>query len=814
MKDILTLLKLKKSQYFEEYFKLITDEDCDDDWKLLILKSAIAFLNSEDQDLKKLGYRIIVLYSSKFEEYESLYDVSINLGYFPIVKLLENLPEFSVRRDSFFQEFQDSYVENYKTSDYYATYEQSVVRRDLKLSENGNSYAVVAPTSYGKSELIEMSWNLEGAVCILVPTKALLAQTKRRLLKNIKGRVIVTHPEMDIPEDRSLVTCVMTQERLVRFLQLHDNFKFSYVFIDEAHNLLDDNDRSRLLAVSLIMLKKRNHKASFIYLTPFVNDVENLKVKNLAIDTKELRVKETIKTEKYFLCDLRKSNEVKYYDQFFNRFEKVALTEADTEVDFVKENAAKKNIIYLNKPADAQHFAKLLAESLEIVEDNAIDEAIKDIKELTHDDYDLIFCLKRGVVYHHGSISDNIKLFSEHLYTVNKSLKFIVTTSTLLEGVNIPAEKLFLLDHRRGKSNLTQSHFKNLVGRVCRFKEIFDTENGNASLLAPHVYLVGSRYMPSNADLMGFLSRSVKIDKNFEDKSDNILLENSELDDDQRKIYSDYGEFINNLEPGTMNDVESRLASTDFGEECFRNNIFELDIFSNEKQCQKEIERLKANGVLLSDPLEIMESIANIFLKKIKDDDEDRFRSLLRLREVGARNFYAMLLRWRLENTSVREMVAMFLHYWEELIETQDEPYVFVGKWGEEARSGFLPRWINIAKKTKIEKINLAIVRIKDEFDFLDNTLIKFIEVLHSLELVEEEIYSLIKYGTSNKTKIMLVKSGMSLQLTNLILKSYRKFVVRDQLLSQLSLKSEILNEMKGNNESQLMIFEAKFHIR
>ena len=41
-----------------------------------------------------------------------------------------------------------------------------------------------------------------------------------------------------------------------------------------------------------------------------------------------------------------------------------------------------------------------------------------------------------------------------------------------------------------------------------------------------------------------------------------------------------------------------------------------------------------------------------------------------------------------------------------------------------------------------------AIVRIKEEQDFIDNNLIKYVEVLYDLGLIEDKFYAQIKYGT------------------------------------------------------------------
>lgn len=90
--------------------------------------------------------------------------------------------------------------------------------------------------------------------------------------------------------------------------------------------------------------------------------------------------------------------------------------------------------------------------------------------ELYYPEYNLLKCIKNGVVYHHGGMPEVIRLYVENIFTKVPELQFIVTNSTLLEGVNIPAEKMFLLTTAIGNRNLRKSEFKNLIGRICTYK--------------------------------------------------------------------------------------------------------------------------------------------------------------------------------------------------------------------------------------------------------------------------------------------------------------------------------------------------------
>ncbi|EMA19192.1 DEAD/DEAH box helicase domain-containing protein [Haloarcula argentinensis DSM 12282] len=56
----------------------------------------------------------------------------------------------------------------------------------------------------------------------------------------------------------------------------------------------------------------------------------------------------------------------------------------------------------------------------------------------------------------------------ERIYREEDSLDTIVSTPTLLQGVSLPAEKIFLVGDKKGQDDLTSFDFNNLIGRVGR----------------------------------------------------------------------------------------------------------------------------------------------------------------------------------------------------------------------------------------------------------------------------------------------------------------------------------------------------------
>src|SRR5699024_10365841 len=380
------------------------------------------------------------------------------------------------------------------------------------------------------------------------------------------------------------------------------------------------------------------------------------------------------------------------------------------------------------------------------------------------------------------------------------------TSSTLLEGMNLPVDKMFVLDNKKGNKKLSPSQFKNLVGRVSRFSEIFSDEEELLGL-EPHIYLVISEYFSKNANVEKFLEDSMKEDKKIKDDPGNVLLENVSITEENKNEKVKADEFIENFEKGIVTNYEKPYAKTTVGEYCFLNNIREIDILENEQAIQYKINQRRIEKV---DNVEsVFKLFADLFLPFVNDNQ----KNLKRLRNKEAQRFYQMFLNWRIENTSFSEMISKFLDYWEK-VEQEDESLVFVGRWGDEQRGGFEKLWTNIKLKSQKERINLAIVRIKEEQDFLDNVIIKFIEVLNDLEMLDSEFYLKIKYGTSNDDKIMLLKNGLSLHLANLIRKKYSEYIELNKELHTVDINPIIIKRMKENNENGILMNELSMNIK
>lgn len=810
MRYDLTLAKIRNTDFASLYDRFIIGEKLSQKQYEILLAIAICFTNADDTNVQQLGYRIVVEYCNQTNDYIPLYEIAVNKGLYPVSKFIEQHYIDDSKRN-FFTEWNDAFTEQYVSGEICRSEQQNSLVHFFE-SKKDDTVSVIAPTSYGKSELI-LSAVKEYAgkkICVLTSTKALLIQTKKRVQQISKGIFpkIVVHPEMYNPNDSSCLA-VLTQERLLRIFKKDPQLSFDCIIVDEAHEMLEDDSRSRTLANVIIVAQKRNPEVAFKFLTPFLADSTNLKARYTTYDIEGFKVSEYIKTEKYFLYDLRNHTGLKLYDQFLNKYLPISDNRnLGFEEDVVKAYSAGKNIIYLNKPTDIERFALALADVLPEVDSELIQTACDNISEYLQPQYNLLTCLRKGIIYHHGSVPDAIRIYIEGLYKKDDAVRYVITSSTLLSGVNLPAERMFILDNKRGRSNLSHDSFKNLVGRVCRFSEIFNDETGNLYRLEPQIYLVFGKYFAQNANCESFLRNVAKVEQNYKDAVDNVLLSEAKITADNEEKLRQASEFIENYENGVVEDYQERYTSTVAGKACIMNGITEFDVFAHEVTIQKQVDAYQGESLKISDSNTLLETINELFIQHLPDNGTE---SLKRLSNKEARNFYSMMFEWRVENKSYAEMISLFVGYWHQLYKKDRNVMVYVGKWGDVKRPGSnVARYTKFVGKNRTQVVNLAIVRIKEEQDFIDNTLTKYVEVLHDLDLIEDGFYAQIKYGTDDERTICLIKNGLSLSSAMLLIKKYGDHLQIDVPTSTVVYGENLVAEMMKAEENQIQIYEVQ----
>lgn len=814
----LTFQQLKNTKFISPYKRLLTGAQLDDREIAKLIAVAVILLNQKSKLLGDLGYRIILANANASGRYDALYQFAGIQGLAPVTAVIEAAQDIqrTMPRDSFISLFSRSHTDTFRDGSKFLT-EQQMMLRDFTSRNQGANSVIVAPTSYGKSEIIvrHVLDHPTDRTLIIVPSKALLSQTKKRLIDAKIPSVgkILTHPDMYSP-DRQHAAFVLTQERALRLLCEHRNLSFNKIFVDEAHNLLESDSRAKLLATVISIIYERNTTASFTYLTPFLCDSNSLNLRHGPPNLNDFHISEYVKSERFYSCDFRegKSGEVFLYDQFIDIWMKIPSPTQSWQ-KFITSRALGKNIIYANKPKHIEQIAKEISNNLEIARCEIIDKACSELEEMFGANYHLINCLRHGVMYHHGSVPENVRTYLEWVYSRSSKMRFLVCNTTLMEGVNLPAERLFLLDNKAGRRNLTPAKLKNLVGRINRFNDVFREANASSlKRLEPSIYVIGTDdFISGNANLQSFLKDCTHVPRSISDDVKNILLSEAKIDDDQKKKeLQDARDRLFNIEPSMMPKGGNRAIELAVGRLMLANGITEIDPFKCEHSIDSKVNSLVSRRGQISSTNELLSAIGHCFIEEIPEGGHEDLRRVL---APQAQDFYAMLLNWRIGHQSMRQSIRSTVSYWNDRVSMGRGDYVFVGKWGDRKYSGSnKTHWVDMGTKSASEMANLAIVRIKEEEDFLDYKIMRFAEVLNGVGAIDQTFYKMVKYGTKNEIEISLIQEGFSRSLSRLITNKYINFVSLSANGS-IEVNPKALNAMKSREESELIIFEASLNL-
>lgn len=346
--------------------------------------------------------------------------------------------------------------------------------------KDSNHFSFSGPTSFGKSFIMDAFINYiiderHGVdnIIVLVPTRALINQVSKRLKIEIKHENyrVMTHPIVPAMyrRDNAKYVFVFTPERMIAYLSEKNNPLISYLFIDEAQKIIAKKDSRAPLYYQAVSMAERKSIKLFFASPNIPNSDIFLKLFDKSTD-ECMVIKEAPVSQNRFFVDF-----VERKEKMFTESGKDDVFETFENYNNLNElllclGSDKKNIVYCNSVEDTINFALSFSKELEDKRDPRIDEVIKLIQEYLHKDYYLIDCLKRGIAFHFGKLPQRIREKIEALYE-QKVIDYMFCTSTLLEGVNLPAQNIFILNNTIGLRKFTDIDFWNLAGRAGRLSK-------------------------------------------------------------------------------------------------------------------------------------------------------------------------------------------------------------------------------------------------------------------------------------------------------------------------------------------------------
>jgi superfamily II DNA/RNA helicase len=373
-----------------------------------------------------------------------------------------------------------------------------------------SSVSVSAPTSAGKSFVMGLDLirrlRRETPACVvyLVPTRALIREVASKLREYLRKAGLENVPVRSVPfpiekeKAEQGAVYVLTQERLMSLLHTaHGKPWITTLVVDEAQGIQDDS-RGIILQSAIESVIRFFPTTEIYFASPLIKNPEYLLslfgrfqgeisfIETLSPVSQNLILVSQVKNKKnHAKFELLLPNEhldLGIRDLEFPLRDSKFKQQADLARAVTRDD--ESTILFANGAAYTENLAEALIDG-QIEPKHVgpkIEEFVEFLRNEIHPEYPLINMLPHGVAFHYGDMPAIVRARVEDLFK-DGILKFVCCTSTLLQGVNLPARHIIIENPKRGSGNSMQrKDFLNLAGRAGRLLHEF---HGNIWCLRP-----------------------------------------------------------------------------------------------------------------------------------------------------------------------------------------------------------------------------------------------------------------------------------------------------------------------------------------
>lgn len=661
-----------------------------------------------------------------------------------------------------------------------------------------------------------------------MPTKALINEVRSKIINDLEDnlkrcnyRVVTAASDIALEENHNFIF-VLTPERLLYLLISNPSLEVDYLFVDEAHKLSGKNSRGPFYYKVVDMLLQKEKKPHFIFASPNIpNPQVYLRLMNEAIessDESKLATTYSPVVQIKFLMDLINNNISVYNERTNHRIQIASIKKSDVTLNdmlllFEGKNLRlppekrSQTIVYYNGRAKAIAAARGFAESRGILDKNdpELDSLSKDIMQEVHGDYYLASMIKKGVAYHIGYLPVSIRTRIEDLFQKG-NFTIMFCTSTLLEGVNLPADNLFITDNKIFRRKMNPVDFRNLIGRVGR---ISYNLYGNVFFVSDEKSVSSESYIEmlqepipeqelsieSNPQALKRIEKkyiaeilksgSSEIPKRREDQSEEsyvmmrkfgLILLRDIMEERDSLVHREFADFL------TVED-ECQIR------EKFNNSptLPDDDINTSVDQTKKLIIAIKngleypssKNGFKYDDIIGFFNQLSQIFDWSIYEKST--------LGNESKRKWYAVILSQWMEGSGLSYIMQRAIDYHKQHPEnfwvSAYQPPTIYNDNSKEHR--------NVVFADTLEAIeNIVLFSISNYFLRFSNEYKK----IHGVDEFDNNWYEYVEFGTTNPLTILLQRNGLSRESATFIKKHKNEYVVHDGSTDELRLRLSLLN--------------------
>ncbi|MEF9676896.1 DEAD/DEAH box helicase [Pectobacterium aroidearum] len=328
--------------------------------------------------------------------------------------------------------------------------EQSIV---LKKLLEGKSLAISAPTSFGKSFIIDAFISLKKPdnVLIIVPTISLTDETRRRLHKKFSNEYkIITTSDVELDKKNLFI---FPQERAISYINKIKNLDL--LIIDEFYKASESHDKDRAPALLKAMMMYRKVAKQCYYLAPNINEIrKNPFTNNIEFMKIDFN---TVYLERHdFSAQINENEDIK--SKFL--------------LDILFNNKGK-SLIYAGTYSNIEKVSRIIFDNYPLTKKELLLQFANWLKINYDPEWMLTKLIERESGVHNGRLHRSVSQIQIKLFEEEFGLTKIISTSSIVEGVNTSAENVIIWKSKNGKKNLKDFMFKNIIGRSGRMFKHF-----------------------------------------------------------------------------------------------------------------------------------------------------------------------------------------------------------------------------------------------------------------------------------------------------------------------------------------------------
>lgn len=411
----------------------------------------------------KLGRELIIWILNRYgdlpQETKPIWnDLIESAGFYPYINI--------IRKSGY--EIGESWADKTRIASFESDYLGKLLHVEQKIISKrlfeGKNLVVSAPTSFGKSLLIEeiVASKKYKNIVIIQPTLALLDETRIKLKKYSDYYKIIVRTAQTVANTDKGNLFLLTAERVMEYAELPP---IDFLIIDEFYKLSLRRVDDRADVLNNAFLKVLNTgNPQFYLLGPNIGGItpgfeERYNAEFYKTDFSMVANKKIDYSFKYNTSLSQKKLDDKKRPDLFEL------------LDFLRN---EQTIIYCASPLRARRLSReyllhVKRKGMNPCNSNEI-PLCEWIENNLSSDWSLREALSYGIAIHDGSLQKHISN-SIINYFNNQKLHYIFCTSTIIEGVNTSAKNVVIYDGKKGPKSIDYFDYSNICGRSGRMME-------------------------------------------------------------------------------------------------------------------------------------------------------------------------------------------------------------------------------------------------------------------------------------------------------------------------------------------------------